>query len=95
MDRGPQLGHRRIQAADGRLVRQTAAGNERHAGAAAIGKAHRLHLLDVGHVADRPGLEERADDRDAERAGPAGHHHVTIAIGVFRHQQSEIRDQAR
>ena len=43
-------------------------------------KAIGLRTVDIGHVADGAGLDQRANHRGAERAGSAGHDDMAVAI---------------
>src|SRR5690606_9332936 len=64
---------------DARFVGEIATGDELHALMIAVGKALRLLLVAIGHMADRAAREKRFHDGGAEGAGSAGDDDVTIA----------------
>ena len=79
MDRGPERTDALIQSGDVGLIGQIAG----HAGddllVVAQPKTLRLRFVEARHMADRAGLDQRGDDRGAERAGAARDNDVTIA----------------
>ena len=80
MDRGPEFRDAGVERVHRRLVGEIAERDERDLLVLAMRKTLRLVLAAIGHMAGRAGVDQRADHRGAERAGAAGHHHMTIAI---------------
>jgi hypothetical protein len=80
MDRGPQLGHAVVELGNGGLLAQLDIADEPDLRVIAVREAVGFRRTDVGHVADGAGLDQRANRRGAQRAGPAGDDHMTLAI---------------
>ena len=80
MDRSPELRHAAVKLGNGRFLGQINTGDELDLGTVTERKAIGFRLIDIWHVADSAGLEQRANHRGAERSGSAGDDHMAIAI---------------
>src|SRR5262249_23058695 len=77
---GPELRHATVKLGHGRLLSQLDIGDELDLGMVAERKTIGLRPIDIRHVADGAGFDQRSNHRGAERPGSAGNDHVAIAI---------------
>jgi hypothetical protein len=80
MDRSPQLRHPGVKLGDGILLGELDVGEELDLRVVAERKAISFRRVDVRHVTDGAGVDQRADHGGAERAGTAGDDDMTLVI---------------